>query len=450
MHDFVARRSIRAVIAGLLLLLLAGSPGSRQQASAATDPSGSGLLAALATPAEIQAVSPGVWTPLYPLFEVPDRSVTDYRPGWVRSTMLDVQRTDSAGATNGAVYTRLVLYQDDAAAKAAYTAGAADDTDGTMPLPGVAVTGDESRAFTNVFPVADVPEDAYRMETFVRFRSGRIIGIVDAQLPAHLTAAQIGALTTPVAARAASVLSGALTASALPATLAAVMPPASVGTLIGPLLGQAALTPETYATGFASGELARVKSLGVTSIGFQVYATSTVAGHLLVVSVIPMKDEASARDYVLFDDAALTTPSRNTIPTGATGPYSIFRKFDDANNNYDFQLARNKYVVVLRCTPVDAQNDRVSDDCLAITRRAAEAIYAGLPAGTLTPTPAATPSQPPATPAGTATQPPATAPRPPNTGSGAGSDSDANSILIVVGLLLMVASAYAITASRPA
>lgn len=425
------RRS--GALSGALFLLLAAAlmlVAGGSKASAAGDPSGSDLLAADNTLAEVQQQIAGNWTPWYPIFEAPPGiERKSHASGWVRSTEQEYRRYAATGQ-DGVVYSRVDLYKDEASAKAAYAGLKDADSDGTKVLAGVATVGDEQRAFTYEYAVANAPEDAYRFETFIRARQGRALVLVDMQLPEYLSAAKLGALAAPVATRAAQVLAGSLTAPALPAALASVAPPASLTTIIGPMLGQAPISVETFAGGFeAPGELARDKTFGITVVGFQTYALSAKAGHIIEVSIIPAKDEASARQFVLTD--ADGTPSKNTLASGATGNISIFRSFSDYNN-YDYQFARNKYAVILKCTPFTNDMGDVSPSCEVVTRKAAEAIYAILPADVsatptapprTTPTPAATatPSPVPATttPAATQTaQSPTTAPAPPRTGSG--------------------------------
>lgn len=461
----LSRWRLPALAAALLVAGLISGAGGLRTAAAAGDPTPSDLLAATATGAEAGAVlgTPDSWVAWFPQFEVPGSAQRDHPDGWVASTTADIRHLDASGNANGLVSTSIVLYTDEAAAKAAYAELKGPDEDGTTPLAGVATIGSESRAFTFEYPVADVPEDAYRFEAFVRFRIGRAVVVVDTfQATTPLAKEPLSALANPVATRVTAVLAGTLKATALPSDLAALFP-ASLTTQAGPVIGESSLSIRTFALLLEPlAGVARLTSLGGTNLADRVYAAQSVAGHTVRVQIFALKDEASARDFVLNDAHGNPSPlpeGSTPISTGNTGPSAI-GQLGPGGAFYEFQFARNKYVVNVQCSN-PMRDGTLSPACEALGRNVAELIYAGMPASAATPTPAPTTPAPTSTtvvptsttvvptstttaPTATATTPktPTTAPLPPNTGSG--SESPVGSAAIVVtGLLLALAGASA-------
>jgi len=465
-----SRWRMPALAAVLLLAGLSSSANGLRSAEAASDPTPSDLLAATATTTEVGAVlgTPGSWVAWFPQFEVPGYAQRDHPTGWVASTTADIRHLDAKGHADGLVSTSVVLYPDEAAAKAAYAELKGADEDGTAPLAGVATIGNESRAFTFEYPVADIPEDAYRFESFVRFRVGRAVVVVDTlHATASLAKEPLVALATPVATRVNAVLAGTLKSPALPSDLASLFP-ATLTTDAGPLMGESTLPIRTFALLLEplAGE-ARLTSLGGTNLADRVYEAQTIKNHTVRVQIFALKDEASARDFVLNDAHGKPSPipeGSTAIPTGNTGPSAI-AQLGPGGAFYEFQFARNKYVANIQCSN-PMRNGTLAPACETLARKVAESIYAGLPASTATPTATSTTPAPTATtvvptsttvvptattavptsttavPTATTAVPktPTTAPLPPNTGSG--SESPVGSAaLIVAGMLLTLAGA---------
>lgn len=451
-------RQWRALTLAAVLLLagLSSGAGALRSVSAAGDPTPSDLLAATATVTEAGTVlgTPESWVAWFPQFEVPGYAQRDHPAGWVASTTADIRHLDADGNTNGLVSTSVVLYADEASAKAAYAELKGPDEDGTTPLAGVATIGDESRAFTFEYPVSDIPEDAYRFEAFVRFRIGRAVVVVDTlQAAASLGKDPLAALANPVATRVTAVLSRTLKATALPSNLGALFP-ASLTTQAGPAIGESTLPIRTFALLLEplAGE-ARLTALGGTNLADRVYEAQGIDNHTVRVQIFSLKDEASARDFVLNDAHGNPSPlpeGGTAIPTGNTGPSAI-AQLGPGGAFYEFQFARNRYVANVQCSN-PMRDGTLSPACEAVARKVAESIYAGLPASTATPTPTPTTPTPTSTtvvptattavPTATATAPttPTTAPLPPNTGSG--SESPVGSAgLVVAGILLALAGA---------
>lgn len=438
------RAQFSATFLGAILLCGALSSAliSGGRAAAASNPAPGDLLAANVTVGEVQQVlgTPAAWVAWFPQFEVPGTTSRDWPAGFVATSSLDIRHLNAARETDGLVSSRVVLYQDDVAAKAAYAGGAAADADGTTPLA-LAKVGEESRAFTYEYPPVGGPEDAYRFEAFVRFRVGRAVVLVDTTRAVEPLSAQLlAALAGPVPDRVARVLAGTLTAPALPGGLSALMPPAAVAAQVGQVLGEHALGIATFALLFPdSAEYTRLTANAAPTFGNRVYAVASVPGHVIAVQVLTMKDETTARDFVFYDAQGnfMLVPAGGTAitpPTGA-GPFAI-GQIGPNKSFMEFQFARSKYVVNMQCTN-RTEGEPVAPGCEAVLRNVAELTYANLPPGTLTTAPTAATVTP-------------VAPLPPSTGSGPSATTPDNRGLVVAGAVVAILGLLLLLSGRRA
>lgn len=442
------RAQLSATLLGAILLCgaLSSVLVSGSRAAAANSPTPGDLLAANVTLAEVQQAlgTPTAWVAWFPQFEVPGTTSRDWPAGFVATSLLDIRHLNAARETDGLVSSRVVLYQDEAAAKAAYAGGAAADADGTTPMA-LAKVGDESRAFTYEYPPTGGPEDAFRFEAFVRFRVGRAVVIVDTTRGVEpLGAPLLAALASPVPDRVARVLAGTLTAPELPGGLPGLMPPAAVASQVGQVLGEHGLGIATFALLFPDpAEYTRLMANAAPTFGSRVYAVASIPGHLIAVQVLTMKDETVARDFIFYDPRGKfsPTPAGHTalMPPAGAGPLAIGQV--GANKSFiEFQFARNKYVVNMQCTN-RVESEPVDAGCESVLRKVAELTYANLPTGTITTAPT-----PPPTPA-TVTP---VAPLPPKTGNGLQAAAPNDRGLVLAGVVVTVLGVLVLLSNRRA
>lgn len=318
-------------------------------------------------------VQPETWWPAFPAFNVGFEPAPRPVDG---DRFFVVQGYQQVGAlANSQIETTLVLFESVAKAKSGFSAMAEMDAEGSTVVSGPAV-GDQSRYFQHKATKEELDQGVLPYKATLRFRVGPLVGRVSVlnELGFERTDT-LAAYFAPIRRRAEALLAGELQPRSLPASVAALLPEPSGK--VGPVLGSAAVPPQSWALVDTSGDpeavLASLTESGVTELGLRRYGLQGESDLVVEVTVYEMKDARAAQKWV--SGFVQEAKEMGTLDPGATGDVAAYTSY--GGEFYELQFAAGPVVGDVVCF---APFGVTTDACEAPVRAFAERWYQELTA----------------------------------------------------------------------